>query len=59
MALSVAAGLIVEALVLLVAKWKENVPKLVAQTRERFQINLNESVRQTTETELRAYQLRH
>lgn len=54
--LHVISGLIVEALVLLVARWKENVPKLKAETRERSQVELNNKIRLAIESQLRSHE---
>jgi hypothetical protein len=54
--LHVISGLIVEALVLLVARWREHVPRLIVRTRERFHTNLNDAARKAVEAELGSYQ---
>jgi predicted GTPase len=57
--LHVISGLIVEALVLLVARWREHVPRLIVRTRERFHTNLNDAVRKAVEAELGPTSLKH
>jgi predicted GTPase len=56
-ALHVIAGLIVEVLVVLIARWREKVPKLTERTRERFQVALSDNVRKAIESELKVPQL--
>jgi predicted GTPase len=52
-ALHVVAGLIVEAIVLAVARWRENVPKRAIETQERFQVALNDNIRKMMDAELK------
>jgi len=51
--LHVVAGLIVEAIVLAVARWRENAPKRAIETQERFQAALNDNIRKTMDAELK------
>jgi predicted GTPase len=54
--LHVMSGLIVESLVLIFARWREHVPRVATQTRERFHTNLNDSIRKAVEAGLTSYQ---
>jgi predicted GTPase len=53
---SVVGSLIIEAMVLFVTKMRAKVPEKVGQARERFQTELVDEIRKTTEDALRSYQ---
>jgi hypothetical protein len=53
----VASGLLLEGMVLLGVKFRENAPKLLAQTREEMQVKLKEDVRLALESQLKAFVL--
>jgi hypothetical protein len=56
LAMGILSGFVVEALVLLGVRARENFPKVVVQTRERFHVGLNDKVRQSVEQEVRTQQ---
>ncbi len=51
---AVGSGVLLELVVLLVVKAKENVPKLLVQTREEIQVKLREDIRLALESQLKA-----
>ena len=53
-ALHVVAGLIVEVIVLALARWRENAPRKAVETLERFQVSLEDNIRRTIDAELGA-----
>ncbi len=52
--LNVVCGLLVEALVLLILRARENAPKLLARTRETVQVKLKDEVKQAVDSQLSA-----
>lgn len=56
-ALEVGCGLLVEALVFIIMKTKENVPILLAQTRKKAHVVMQEDIKDTIETDLKELKL--
>ncbi len=54
--LGVTSGLIVEVVVLLITKWRENVPGMIKKIRERFEAKMKDEIRQATDVVLRSHQ---